>query len=362
MRTVRVETEPAYEVRIGPRAVGGLPAALERFARVAVLTDTQVEALHAARLGRAAEKPRLALPPGEVSKSFATLERVLDFLAAAGLDRQSALVAFGGGVIGDLGGLAAALYARGIPFVQVPTTLLAQVDSSVGGKTAVNLAAGKNLAGVFHQPSLVLADTELLATLSDDEYASGLGEVLKTVLLAGDEALAFLEQSAPAVHARDAAVLAELVERCVRLKAAVVARDPHERGERKALNLGHTFAHAIEHEAGYGRIPHGIAVATGVALALRASAEARVLASPKLIARVDALLHTLALPADLAQLAARYGARLTAAGLANAMRSDKKGVAGTPRFALLAQPGRWELDVALDEPRILSLLRTSGAG
>jgi 3-dehydroquinate synthase len=281
------------------------------------------------------------------------LEHVLDFLVAAGLDRRSTLVVLGGGVLGDLGGLAAALFMRGIACVQCPTTLLAQVDSSVGGKTAVNLPAGKNLAGAFHQPACVLADTEVLATLPDDELCSGLGEVVKSALVGDGELLALLEREAAAILARDAELLGEVVARCVRVKAAIVARDEEERGERRLLNLGHTFAHAIEHAAGFGRIPHGIAVGVGLVLALRASERAGLLAESELPERVGALLSRLGLPADLAALRARSGTRLAPEEILAGMRHDKKGRSARPAFVLVHGLGRLALDQEIDE-RVLA--------
>jgi 3-dehydroquinate synthase len=353
-RRIEVATRRPYPVEVGAGALQELASALPRPA--AVLTDANVERLHAARLGTAAHLPRLALEPGEDSKSLATLERVLEFLAAAGLDRRATLVAFGGGVVGDLGGLAAALYMRGIETVQCPTTLLAQVDSSVGGKTAVNLRAGKNLAGVFHQPRLVLADSTLLATLSDEELRSGLGEVVKSALLAGAEAFAELEREAERLLAREPEALAAVVARCVALKASVVARDEEERGERKSLNLGHTFAHALERAAGYGRIPHGVAVATGLALALEASRRAGQLAEHGLAERLARLLARLGLAGDLAELRARYGVRLEPAELRAAMRHDKKGGPARPAFVLVRGLGRVAWDQELDERVLAELL------
>lgn len=358
-RTLRVETAPPYDVRIGAGVLAELPACLAAYGAHAVLTDHTVERLYARALPASATR-LLAVPDGERSKSCAELERVLDFLVVCHLDRRGCLVAFGGGVVGDLGGLAAALYMRGIAFVQVPTTLLAQVDSSVGGKTAINLAGGKNLAGAFHQPSAVFADTALLATLAEGEYQSGLGEVVKTALLAGEDFVALLERETRALAARDASVLAEIVARCVAFKAHIVARDPHECGERKALNLGHTFAHGIEHDAGYGTVPHGLAVAVGIVLALRASAEFGVLRDPELVARVQRLFAALGLPADLATLRTRYGATLRPRGLLDGMRHDKKSAEGRSRFVLLERAGAWRLDVEAPDERVERLLATSG--
>jgi 3-dehydroquinate synthase len=252
--------------------------------------------------------------------------------------------------------MAAALYMRGIPYVQVPTTLLAQVDSSVGGKTAVNLKAGKNLAGAFHQPSLVVADTGTLATLSDDEFRSGLGEVIKTAMLASEEALAGLERDATRIWKREPAALATVVEMCVRTKAAIVARDPHEKGPRKLLNLGHTFAHAIEHELGYGAVPHGVAVGVGVRLALDASRRMSRLADPSLLERVDHLLTTFGMPRTLAGLRAT---RLAPHGLVAAMALDKKNALGKTRLVLPVCAGQAIFDVEAEERVLLETLNAS---
>lgn len=344
LRTLRVETAPAYEVVVGPGALAELDARTSAFSARAVLTDENVEPLYA-RQHAPSGVPVLSVPAGEDSKTFVVLEHVLDFLAEHALDRKACLVAFGGGVIGDLGGFAASVYQRGIAFAQVPTTLLAQVDSSVGGKTAVNLERGKNLAGTFHQPCVVLADTRVLATLSDDEYRSGLGEVVKTALLEGEDALLFLERETRSILARDPDVLADLVLRCVKHKAAVVARDPREAGERKTLNLGHTFAHAIEHVAGYGVVPHGIAVGVGLVLAARLSHAAGIAPTSELELRIERLLHAFGMPASLAELSKRGAGKLPADALLRAMRHDKKSASGTPRFVLIERPGSIRFDV-----------------
>lgn len=348
MEVVEVQTAPRYEVRIGRGLLGDLSNSTAQFSRVAVLTDENVARLQRAKLGRLDGAPTLAVAPGEASKSFATLERVLDFMTEAGLDRRSALVALGGGVVGDLGGLAASLYMRGVACVQAPTTLLAQVDASVGGKTAVNLRAGKNLAGTFHQPSLVVADTDALATLPDAELLSGLGEVVKSALIEGETALASLERSADAIVARDGGALAAVVAACVRTKAAIVARDPHERGERKSLNLGHTFAHGIEHAAGYGRIPHGVAVGVGILLALATAEASGKLAEPELLERVRELMSRLRMPTNLATLRRESSLALAPSEILAGMRHDKKGAAGQPRLVLATRPGAIVADVEVD--------------
>lgn len=356
MKTVRVATDPAYEVRIGRGILREVEGATSSYSKRAVVTDDRVAALHLARLQNL-DAPSMAVPAGEGSKCFATLERVLEFLAASDLDRSSCVVALGGGVVGDLAGLAASLYMRGIAVAQVPTTLLAQVDASVGGKTAVDLAAGKNLAGTFHQPAIVLADPETLSTLSQAEYRSGLGEVVKSALIEGEPGLAWLERSSGAISKRDPDALEEVVERCVRSKARIVACDPTENGQRKVLNLGHTFAHAIERAAGYGTVPHGIAVAVGLSLALRTSREIGLLADPGLPARVEALLGALDLPNDLRTLRGTTRARLAPEELLAGMRHDKKGAAGRPRLVLPRTAGRIEFDVEVDLDLLAEVVR-----
>ena len=224
--------------------------------QVAILADRRVTALHGPLIEGTST---LEVNAGESLKSMDGLAEVLDFCAAAGLSRGSLLIAYGGGTVGDLGGLAASLFKRGVDVLQVPTTLLAQVDASVGGKTAINLRAREELAGSFHQPAGVLCDTALLATLSDADFASGLGEVIKTSIIGGEATLGQIEVLMDALIERDPSALAAVVEACVRVKAQVVVSDP-ERGPRRALNLGHTFAHAIESAAGFGVVPHGVAV------------------------------------------------------------------------------------------------------
>jgi len=352
---VSIDTATPYEVVVGPGALAELPALLGA-ARCAVLSDRRVAELHGERLGPLAAGPLLAVEPGEASKSFAVLERVLDFLIAADLDRSSVVVAFGGGVVGDLGGLAASLFMRGIDVVQCPTTLLAQCDAAVGGKTAVNLAGGKNLAGTFHQPRVVLADTDPLATLDAAELRSGLGEVVKTALVGDPELLDLLEQEAERLLGRDADLLAEVVTRCVRVKGAVVAADEREGGERKQLNLGHTFGHAIERVAGFGTIPHGEAVATGLVLAARVAAADGVLADRDLPERLERVLAGLGLAPGLPELRARHGIPLDADELLAAMRHDKKGTAARPLLVLPTAPGRLVVDRGLAEATLRAAL------
>ncbi len=356
-RTIQLELDPPYFVHIGPGLVGETARRCEPFSRTFVLTDTNVERL----LGDVARGlPHAvvhAVPPGEDSKCFATLERVLDAMVAAGCDRSSGLVAFGGGVVGDLGGLAAGMFHRGIPVVQVPTTLLAMVDSSVGGKTAVNLLGGKNLAGLFHQPVEVFADTRFAATLPDDEYRSGLGEVIKTAVIDGP-LFARLVEIAPQICKRDAEALAEVVEACVRTKSRIVARDPFEKGDRKLLNLGHTFAHAIEHAAGFGRVPHGVAVAVGVHLAAQTARNVGQELEAGFVESLRELSRALDVPANVAELRSRYEVELTTDALVAAMARDKKSRSGVPSFVLPFGPGRVERDVEVPESAVRAALNS----
>ncbi len=357
-RTVSVDVDPPYTVHVGAGFIGDVARRVESWSRGFVLTDVNVDRLFGEVARGWPNTTVHAVAPGEDSKSFATLERVLDAMVTAGLDRSSGLVAFGGGVVGDLGGLAAGLFHRGIPCVQVPTTLLAMVDSSVGGKTAVNLAGGKNLAGIFHQPVEVFADTRFLATIPDDEYRSGLGEVVKTAVLDGPLFDVLVARSDEIVR-RDPHVLTDVIEACVRTKAAIVARDPFERGDRKLLNLGHTFAHAIEHTAGFGRIPHGVAVATGVVLAAEAGRAAGLAVEAGLVARLRDMLRALDIPADLAALTSRYGTEFTSDALVLAMTRDKKSLEGMPRFVIPLGPGTVIRDVDVSETVLRSTLERS---
>lgn len=345
---VDVATVPPYRVHVGPGALEGVPAAAASADRVAVIADETVLELHGPRLA-ALDAPRLALPSGEESKSLERLGEVLDFLCRAELSRASLVVTFGGGVACDLGGLAASLYKRGVAVVHCPTTLLAQVDASVGGKTAVNLPAGKNLAGTFHQPRAVFADADVLETLPANERASGLGEVVKTALVGGERELADLERDGDELAAGEPEATARAVRACVSVKAAVVASDPEERGPRRALNLGHTFGHAIEHAAGYGVVPHGVAVGVGLTLALRASAELGLLEDAALPGRVRELLGRLGLPASLAELRERTGAVLDPRAIRAAFGHDKKGRVGRPELVLPRSAGAVEAGVAVGD-------------
>lgn len=354
---IEVDVQPPYVVHVGNGLLGEVRSVLAEHSSAALVCDARAAQLHAGELAGFERVPRLDLPAGEAAKDFATLERALDFLAASGLDRRAVLVAFGGGAACDLGAFAASIYMRGIDVVHCPTTLLAQVDASVGGKTAINLRAGKNLAGTFHQPRAVFADTSVLATLDESEWRSGLGEVVKSALIAGPALLERLERSVDAIQTRDAIVLGEVIASCVRLKARIVAEDEREFGQRRVLNLGHTFAHAIEHTAGYGKVPHGVAVGVGIALALETSRAIALLDDAALPERIERLLALFGMPSTLAALRRSTGLELAAAQLIAAMRLDKKARQGEAAFVLPRAAGVLEIDVKVAGDELLRLLR-----
>jgi 3-dehydroquinate synthase len=348
-RSVTVATDPPYDVRVGAGLLEVVEAITPRYSRVVVVSDENVSPLYLERLGDSLGQSVIVLPAGEATKSFSTLEHLLVELTEYALDRDAALVALGGGVIGDLVGLAAALYMRGIRVVQCPTTLLSQVDASVGGKTAVNLPTGKNLAGVFHQPDAVFADVSTLPSLSESEFTSGLGEVLKTAILDGEEALQQLELNASRLLDRDFSALADTVERCVNFKAKIVTADPKESGPRKCLNLGHTYAHAIEHIAGFGTVPHGIAVAAGIGMAFDQAGSCGILEDMGLAARVRKLAGTLGLPDSLEALESSTGLLFPEQALLSSMTTDKKNSGGKISLVLPVRAGQVRVGVTLDQ-------------
>lgn len=338
--------ERSYPVHVGPGLLAGaarLGESLDR-GRVLVVTDTNVAPLYLERvresLGGRGDNA-LVLEAGEAHKTLATAERVIDELVARKCHRDATVLALGGGVVGDVAGFAAACFMRGIGFVPLPTTLLAQVDASVGGKTGVNHRAGKNLIGAFHQPRAVLADTSTLATLPDREYRAGLAEVVKYGVIGDADFFRWLEGRAGELNARDEATLTETIARCVRNKAAVVAADEREKGQRALLNLGHTFGHALESLTGYQRWLHGEAVAIGMVQAARLAARTG-LCNEDVAHRVADLLARLGLdtgaPVDLG-----------AEALLEAMEMDKKADAGGLRLVLPEAVGQCR--VVRDVPR-----------
>ena len=349
METVRVELgRRAYPIHIGAGALDaeGLYRPYLHGGRVAVVSNTVVAPLYGARVKAALTRAggsvatEVLVEDGESAKSWATLERVFDALLDARIGRDGLLVALGGGVIGDLAGFAAAVYQRGIDFLQVPTTLLAQVDSSVGGKTAVNHARGKNMIGAFHQPVGVIADVATLATLPDRELRSGIAEVIKHGFALDAHLVSWLESNVERLVARDAEALSHVVRRSCELKAQVVAADEREAGSRALLNFGHTFGHAIEAGAGYGVWLHGEAVATGMVMAAELSVRAGMLAAAD-AARLKQLLQRAGLPVEGPPLAWERYVEL--------MAGDKKAAAGRVRYVVLQGVGQAVLRHDLQE-------------
>jgi len=348
-KNISVETaRQRYDIVVGQGLLAEVGQRLRRLSsaeKVAVVTDANVGRLFgeqvAGSLADAGFAPtRVVIEPGEASKSWSSAGEVLAELARARLDRDDLVVALGGGVVGDLAGFCASAYMRGVAFAQVPTTLLAQVDSAIGGKTGVDLVEGKNLAGAFWQPLVVLADTDVLATLPDQEWRSGLAEVAKAALLDGERSLAALEADASRLAQRETDAVRAAVRMAVALKARVVSADEREAGGRESLNYGHTLGHAIEKVAGYGVVAHGLAVAEGIRFAARLGE--RLLGTPApFTARQDALLDALGLHA--------MGQRWDASALLDAMRSDKKARRGAVRFVLLEAPGQFVVTEVGDE-------------
>jgi 3-dehydroquinate synthase len=339
----------AYDVRIGSGLIANLAeecGALLRKPIVPIVTDKNVADGWRAQIENALTNAGHTavwhiVEPGEGAKSWAGLEELTNWLLQQGVERGDHVIALGGGVVGDLTGFACAVLKRGCGFIQIPTTLLAQVDSSVGGKTAINTAAGKNLIGAFHQPSLVLADMDLLDTLPEREMRAGYAEVIKYGILGDAEFFSWLESNGPAVIARDDAALEQAVATSVKAKARIVAEDERETtGVRALLNLGHTFGHALEAETGFSdRLLHGEAVALGMVLAARYSARQGSLATTD-AERISKAIGAAGLPSEITQL------DLTCNGqkLANHMLHDKKMDAGTLPFILLRSIGDAYLD------------------
>jgi 3-dehydroquinate synthase len=305
-----------------------------------IVTNSTVQPIHGAALrGALHQRYRhvydVVLPDGELHKDWQTLNLIFDALLTHGCDRKTVLYALGGGVIGDMTGFAAACYMRGVPFVQVPTTLLAQVDSSVGGKTAINHPLGKNMIGAFYQPRLVICDLSTLDTLLDRELSAGLAEVIKYGPIADMAFFAWLEAHIDAVRARDRAALAHVVCRCCEIKAEVVAQDERESGLRAILNFGHTFGHAIETGLGYGAWLHGEGVAAGMVMAAELSQRLGMV-DGEFVRRLRSLIERAGLPTqgpvlDGGDNASRY---------LELMHVDKKAEAGEIRFVLIDGPGR----------------------
>jgi 3-dehydroquinate synthase len=360
--TVRVELGArSYDVRIGAGLLaqaGAEIAPLLRRPRVAVLTESRVAAAHLSALeaGLAAAGIAMdshALPPGEGTKGWAGLAEAVEWLLERKVERRDVIVAFGGGVIGDLAGFAAAVLRRGVRFVQVPTTLLAQVDSSVGGKTGINTAQGKNLVGAFHQPALVLADIGVLDTLPPRDFLAGYGEVVKYGLLGDAAFFDWLEANGPRLAAGDRELRQQAVRRSVEMKAGIVSRDETEEGERALLNLGHTFCHALEAATGYSdRLLHGEGVAIGCALAFELSARLG-LCPQEEPSRVRAHLRAMGMKTDLSDIPGDLPGTEVLLGL---MAQDKKVVDGKLRFILARGIGEAFVADGVDPAAVTRLL------
>ncbi|MCC6491990.1 MAG: 3-dehydroquinate synthase [Pirellulales bacterium] len=357
MHTVRVAlAERGYDVEIGSGTLAGLPEFLRQRTdseHAALITDATVDDLYADQLGDALvadgwEVNVLVCEPGETSKSAEVADDLWNALLAEGADRQSIVLAVGGGVVGDLAGFVAATFARGLEFFQVPTTLLAQVDSSVGGKVGVNLPGAKNMVGAFWQPRGVLVDVAVLDSLPQREYRAGLAEVVKYGVILDEAFFAYLEQHVDAINGKDPAALARIVERCCRLKADVVEQDERETsGLRAVLNYGHTYGHAFEALGNYEELLHGEAVAAGMRCAARLAARLGRI-DQATVARQDALLDALHLTTAVPEVDGQELMRL--------MYRDKKTAAGRLRFILPTRIGHVELVGDIPEQEILAAL------
>ncbi len=346
----------AYPIHIGPGLLDRLPELLTALPqkRAVVVTNTVVAPLYLARVRATLARggidvEAIEIPDGEAHKNLATLESILSAMLQRRVERSTAVIALGGGVVGDIAGLAAAIYQRGVPFVQVPTTLLAQVDSSVGGKTAVNHPLGKNMIGAFYQPRAVVIDTATLGTLPARELSAGLAEIVKYGLISDLQFLEWLENRVGDLVGRDAHVLSEAIAWSCRIKAAVVGRDERESGERALLNLGHTFGHAIESRLGYGEWLHGEAVAAGMVLAARLSQALGDLSAAD-VERVVALLRKAHLPVAPPPIPTDVFVDL--------MSRDKKVAGGKIRFVLLKRLGQAYVGTA-PMPTLRSVLAAS---
>ncbi|MDR3445371.1 3-dehydroquinate synthase [Dyella sp.] len=354
-RTIDVALgERSYPVWIGPGLLNDHArwrAAL-RGRHALVISNTTVAPLYLERIAEGLDGlswSSFLIDDGEAHKTFANVGLALDALAKLGATRDACVIALGGGVVGDLAGFSAACWMRGIDFIQMPTTLLSMVDSSVGGKTGVNLPAGKNLVGAFHQPRAVIADTDTLTTLPEREYRAGLAEVIKGAAIGDADFFAWLEANADALNAREAGPLIEAIARKVQYKAGVVARDETEQGERALLNLGHTFGHALETAGKYKVLLHGEGVAVGMLLAAQLSERLGMSESAD-TTRLHRLLDAVGLPTTIPP-------SMEPEPLLALMRLDKKNLAGTLRLILWRGIGQADIVSGVDEADVLAVLR-----
>ena len=358
MRTVSVQLgDRSYAVKIAPGLLNQLGRECTRLqfgARCAIITDTNVgkrfaKPVYESLLKAGFEPVLLTVPAGEKSKRISVVEKCCDQLAAHRLERKSFIVALGGGVVGDLAGFVAATYLRGIPFVQIPTTLLAQVDSSVGGKTGVNLKAGKNLVGAFYQPRLVLCDLATLKTLPEREFISGLAEVIKYGIIFDAKLFGRLEADLPKILKRDGKTLSQIIARCCEIKAEVVGQDETESGLRAILNFGHTIGHAIENSSGYGKFLHGEAIAIGQVAAAKLSRKILGLPSSD-VERIEKLFKRAGLPVQIKLNFTQHKKLFTA------MMLDKKVSGGEIKFVLAKKIGKVVLGQKVSSKLIKEIL------
>ena len=361
-QTVRVDlAERGYDIVIGERLLETADDVLAPVIdgrRAVVVTDAVVRDVYLPRLATALDRldvrwDTVTIPAGEETKSFGELEVLLDRLLDLGVDRSTVLVAFGGGVVGDVAGFAAALFMRGIDLIQIPTTLMSQVDSAVGGKNAINTRHGKNLVGTFHQPRLVLDDVSVLASLPRRELLSGYGEVVKCGLIRGEAEFGWLERNASALLALDTGPLIEAVRLGCETKARIVTSDERDRGDRALVNLGHTFAHAVETETGHGALPHGEAVAAGLAAAAALSAKLGH-CDRSVVDRVRSHLRAAGLPDRIAALASNRA--WDPGAIFGHMAHDKKTIGGRVHFVLLGGIGAPFVDGTVPEDAVLEVL------
>ena len=344
-----------YDILVGPGLLADPAswAGLPRAALAVVVSNTTVAPLYAQQVVQQlatqyARVTQVTLPDGEAHKDWATMNLVFDHLLAEGADRKTVLFALGGGVVGDITGFAAACFMRGVPFVQLPTTLLAQVDSSVGGKTAINHPLGKNMIGAFYQPQLVVCDAETFATLPPREFSAGLAEVIKYGPIADMELLDWIDANLPALMAREPAALAHAVRRSCEIKAEVVGQDERESGLRAILNFGHTFGHAIENGMGYGKWLHGEAVGCGMVMAAQLSMRLE-LVDAAFVQRLTALIERAGLPVVAPRLPDSVAGESNADRYLALMRVDKKAQAGAIQFVVIDRPGSAAVRSAPDD-------------
>jgi 3-dehydroquinate synthase len=356
--TIRVtfpaSSSTAYSIHVGVSLSQIARDITDRFPNSAkfVVTDLNVHRLYRKQLQSAFQRDRidmLVIPPGERSKSRKAKEKLEDALIRRNVERDSLIIAFGGGVVGDLAGFVAATMLRGIPYVHIPTTLLAQVDSSVGGKVGVDHPSGKNLIGAFHQPKRVYIDLETLDTLPDREFRNGMSEVIKTGAILDRELFTFLEGNAEALLQRDRVALGRVIARCCERKASVVKKDERESGYRRILNFGHTIGHAIEHLTNY-RVAHGEAIAIGMTVETKMAVNGG-LTSRRTLDRLSRLIQSFGLPTDLPK-------QLSPKTVIDATMNDKKSRRGIVHYTLLREIGSARVGTPIPKQRALQLLHT----